>query len=82
MFNWLKPKRLGIWKDDKLFDFETGVLLAEVLKNDKNLFYNLHHEMEFSFEYHHGNGKKIFYLSKENAMIAAEKKYKIQFVQS
>jgi len=74
MFNWLNPKRLGIWKDDRLFDSATGVLLAEVLKNDKNLFYNCFYVDFPQFEV------GTWYLSKEHAMIAAEKKYKIESV--
>jgi hypothetical protein len=74
MFNWLNPKRLGIWKDDRLFDSETGVLMAEVLKNDKNLFYNCFYVDFPRLE------EGIYYLSKENAMIAAEKKYRIENV--
>lgn len=76
MFSLFKKSRNGFWDKDKLYDLDTGILLAEIYYFQISDTYQICFQ-EDSGKYHLLSNQ---YHSLEYAMLASEKFYKIKHV--
>jgi hypothetical protein len=74
MFSLFKKKKNGIWDGNRLFDLDSGILLAEIMHYKVPNVYQIYYWHDVT--YPHSPDK---YQTKNHAMIAAEKFYNIKY---
>jgi|688.fasta_scaffold07513_28 hypothetical protein len=76
MFSLFKKKKNGIWDGDRLFDLDSGILLAEIMHRKVSNVYQIYYWHDVTYPYSSDK-----YQTKDYAMIAAEKFYNIKYSQ-